>query len=64
LKRWFVPHTYLQVALQILLALIPYGAGVLWAFYSNRIWNLKASLVAKSPDEVAVALIESYQEDQ
>jgi len=64
LKRWFVPHTYLQVALQILLALIPYGAGVLWAFYSNRIWNVKASLVAKRPDEVAVALIESYQEDQ
>jgi O-antigen/teichoic acid export membrane protein len=64
LKRWFIPHTYVQVALQIVVALIPYGMGVLWALRSDRIWNIKKNLVAKRPDEVAVALLESYQEDR
>jgi O-antigen/teichoic acid export membrane protein len=63
LKRWFIPHTYLQVGLQIALALIPYGAGVAWAFWSNRVWHVDQSMVQNTPDEVSVALIESYQEE-
>jgi O-antigen/teichoic acid export membrane protein len=64
LKRWFIPHTYLQVALQIAVALIPYGVGVLWALRSDRIWHINKNLATKRPDEVAVALVESYQEDR
>lgn len=64
LKRWFVPHTFLQLALQIALALIPYGAGVLWALHADRIWHVNKNLTTKNPDEVAMAMIETYQEDR
>ena len=64
LKRWFIPHTYLQVALQIAVALIPYGVGVLWALRSDRIWPVNKNRAARRPDEVGVALMESYQEDR
>ena len=64
LKRWFVPHTYLQLGLQIMIALVPYGAGVCWAFYANRIWHVKPNLAVKPTDEVGLALIERYQEDR
>jgi len=64
LKRWFVPHTYLQLGLQIMIAMVPYGAGVCWAFYANRIWHVKPNLAVQCTDEVGVALMESYQEDR
>jgi O-antigen/teichoic acid export membrane protein len=62
LRHWFIPHTYLQLGLGVGLALLPYGAGVLWALWSNRIWHID-KLAATTQNEVAVALIESYQEE-
>jgi O-antigen/teichoic acid export membrane protein len=64
LRRWFIPHTYLQLGLGVGLALLPYGAGVLWALWSNRIWHVDKSLPASTQNEIAVALIESYQEER
>jgi O-antigen/teichoic acid export membrane protein len=63
LKQWFIPHTYLQVGLQIAIALIPYGAGVGWALSSNRVWQVDRTLLKNRTDEVATALIETYQEE-
>jgi O-antigen/teichoic acid export membrane protein len=64
LKRRFVPHTYLQVALQVLISLLPYGAGLLWAVWSKRVWQVRTELTPKELDEVTVALMETYQEEQ
>ena len=64
LRLWFIPHTYLQLGLGVGLALLPYGAGVLWALWSNRIWHVDKSLPAATQNEIAVALIESYQEER
>ena len=63
LKRWFVAHTYLQLALQLGIALLPYGAGLLWALWSNRIWRVDKDLTSNTQNELALALIESYQEE-
>ena len=64
LRLWFIPHTYLQLALAVGFALVPYSVGVLWAFRSNRIWHVDKKLSADTHNEVALALIESYQEEQ
>jgi O-antigen/teichoic acid export membrane protein len=63
-RRWFIPHTYLEVGFQILICLIPYGAGVLWAGWTKRVWHVSEELTRNQLDEVAVALIETYQEEQ
>src|SRR5581483_2729253 len=62
LQRWFVPRTYLEVGLQVLISLVPYGAGVLWAVWSKRVWQVRTELTPKELDEVSVAMMETYQE--
>jgi O-antigen/teichoic acid export membrane protein len=62
LRRWFIAHTLVQVAFQILVSLVPYGLGVLWAIWTKRVWQT-GELSGRPMDEVGVALIESYQEE-
>jgi hypothetical protein len=64
MRRWFIAHTYLEVAFQILVCLVPYGAGLLWAFRSKRIWQVGEEVTRREMNEVAVALIETYQKEQ
>jgi O-antigen/teichoic acid export membrane protein len=62
LRRWFFAENYLQLAFQILLALIPYGLGLAWAFRSGRLLHINARL--NDPlNDVGVALIGEYQDE-
>jgi len=63
MRHWFIAHTYVQVGFQISISLIPYGLGVLWAIWTKRVWQT-GDLSDSQMDEVAVALIETYQEEQ
>jgi O-antigen/teichoic acid export membrane protein len=63
MRRWFFAHTYLEVGLQILLGLAPYGLGLLWAFWTKRVWQV-GEVLSREMDEIAVALIENYPEEQ
>ena len=36
MKKWFVPHNYLQLLLHLGVAGLVYGLAVLWAFASKR----------------------------
>jgi len=63
LRHWFVARTYLQVGFQILISLAPYGLGVVWAIWTKRVWQM-GELSGTQMEEVAVALIETYQEEQ
>jgi hypothetical protein len=36
MQRWFVPHNYRQLGLQLLIAAIVYGLGLLWAVLTNH----------------------------
>jgi len=63
LKRWFIPHNYLQVGLQVLISFVPYGGGILWAVWTKRVWQIRVELTPTELDEVNVALMETYQEE-
>jgi hypothetical protein len=52
------------VGLQVLISLVPYGAGVLWAVWSKRVWQVRTELTPKELDEVSVAMMETYQEEK
>ena len=36
MRRWFIPHNYWQLGLQLFIAIVVYGLGLLWAFLTNR----------------------------
>jgi O-antigen/teichoic acid export membrane protein len=40
MRHWFFAHTYLQIGLQILIALLPYGLGLAWAISKGRVWEV------------------------
>jgi O-antigen/teichoic acid export membrane protein len=63
MRRWFFAQTYLQVGLQILIGLIPYGLGLAWAIWTKRLWQGGEFSGNKGPDEASLVLVETYQED-
>jgi O-antigen/teichoic acid export membrane protein len=62
MRWWFFARNYLQLGMQILISLIPYGLGLAWAFWTKRIWNVPQLPSGRGFDEVGVALIQDYQE--
>jgi O-antigen/teichoic acid export membrane protein len=67
MQRWFVPHNYRQLAIQLLIGGIVYGVGLLWVVMSNRALRVDDSslqggtiqaqkLVVSPPEEI-------YQQD-
>jgi O-antigen/teichoic acid export membrane protein len=63
MRRWFFARTYLQVALQISISLIPYGLGLAWAAWTGRVWRIEKPLVPQRLNEVGVALMGTYQDE-
>jgi O-antigen/teichoic acid export membrane protein len=61
-RQWFFARTILQVALQTIIGFLPYGLGLLWAMRKKRVWEV-GNLLNSTPDEVAVAFVESYQQE-
>jgi hypothetical protein len=50
------------VALQIIIGFLPYGLGLLSAMRKKRVWEV-GNLLSAPPDEVAVAFVETYQQE-
>jgi O-antigen/teichoic acid export membrane protein len=62
MRRWFEARTVLEVALQTVIAFLPYGLGLLWAMRRKRVWEVGD--VSSAPlDEVAVAFVETSQQE-
>jgi O-antigen/teichoic acid export membrane protein len=61
-QHWFIAHNYLQLAIQLLIGSIVYGAALFWAFWSHRTWDI-GKLGKNKEDDVTVALVETYQEE-
>jgi O-antigen/teichoic acid export membrane protein len=36
MRRWFIPHNYRQLGLQLFIAALVYGLGLLWAVWTNQ----------------------------
>jgi O-antigen/teichoic acid export membrane protein len=67
MQRWFVPHNYRQLAIQLLIGAVAYGLGLLWVVMSKRALRIEDSslqgrsiqaetLVVSPPEEI-------YQQD-
>jgi O-antigen/teichoic acid export membrane protein len=64
LRRWFVAHTYLQLAIQLAIAGAVYGIGLLWAIWSRKVWQVEGIHDTERANEVAVGLIETMQQEE
>ncbi|HVI07317.1 MAG TPA: oligosaccharide flippase family protein [Candidatus Binatia bacterium] len=62
LQRWFVPHRLRELLVQLVIAGAVYGAGLAWAFWAGRAWDV-GHLTANREDEISMALVETYQEE-
>lgn len=62
MKRWFVPHNYIQLAAHLAAAAVAYGLSLLWAFASKRAVSVGT---LHSPDalEPTVVAIESFSQE-
>lgn len=67
MQRWFVPHTYRQLALQLLIGGVVYGACVTWAYLSGQalyVGNLATLPDKPHPDaEVSTPPIETFPDE-
>jgi hypothetical protein len=61
-REWFTARTVLEVAFQAVLGFLPYGLGLLWAIRKQRAWQV-GDLTIEPPDEVAVAFVDTYQQE-
>ncbi len=63
MQRWYVPHTYLQLAAQLVIAGLVYGGALLWAISTKRALDVGqfSDMIASEKD--AVPLVETFQEE-
>jgi hypothetical protein len=67
MQRWFVPHSYRQLALHLLAGGLVYGACMAWVYVSNRAFHVGE--LAPATDKMIVEMstirpaVESYEEE-
>ena len=64
MRRWFVAHNFLQLAVQLAVGSIVYGIGLLWAVWSRKVWEVEGIHDQTTANQVAVELIETYQQEE
>ena len=56
MQRWFIPHNYKGLGLQLLIAGAVYGSGLLWAIRTNNALRVEESaLHGRSPGSIVVS---------
>ncbi len=64
MQRWFVPHSYAQLAVQVLIGGAVYGLGILWVVLTNRalrVGELAAKEIPVAVENGTAEAIETYQ---
>jgi len=64
MRHWFIAHNYLQLGIQLLASIAVYGAGLLWAIWSRKAWQVDGIHDQDTANQVAVDLIETYQQEE
>jgi O-antigen/teichoic acid export membrane protein len=64
MRRWFVPHNYFQLAIQLLLGSVVYGAGLLWAIWTRKVWLVEGIHDQDAANQIAIGLIETSQHEE
>jgi O-antigen/teichoic acid export membrane protein len=63
MQRWYVPHTYLQLGIQLLIAGAVYAACLLWAISTRRAFNVSQYSGKAADEESTVPLVETLREE-
>lgn len=66
MQRWFVPHTYRQLAVHFLAGGLVYGACIAWAYVTGKalhVGNLVPLAEQLQPGTLATTQAEAFQED-
>jgi len=68
MRRWFIPHNYKQLAIQMVISGVVYGLGVLWLFMSKRAFKVGELAPRETSTEISSDInsrpaIEAYQEE-
>ncbi len=67
MRRWFIPHNYRQLAVQLLIAGLVYGLGLLWVVVTKRAFQVGELAPKETPipveDGMGSAVVEAYQRD-
>jgi O-antigen/teichoic acid export membrane protein len=63
MQRWYVPHTYPQLAVQLLIAGLVYGGSLLWAISTKRAFDVGQFSDALPKEAGVVPVVETYHEE-
>jgi len=67
MRRWFIPHNYRQLGLQLFIGLAVYGSGLLWAVLTKEALRVGALSLkgnsAQAENLVVSPPAEIYQQD-
>jgi len=63
MKRWFVPHSYLQLAAHVAVAAVVYSVGLSWAFVSRRAFRVGQLDAGPAEAPMTGAGVETYSKD-
>jgi O-antigen/teichoic acid export membrane protein len=67
MQRWFIPHNYRKLAVQLLIGGVVYGLGLLWLFLTNRALQIGDLVVRETPtsgaSDTTVDAFEIYQQE-
>jgi O-antigen/teichoic acid export membrane protein len=62
MQRWFVPHHFSELAVQLAIAGLVYGISMAWAFWTKRAWDT-GQVGTVGEDEVTLAVVEAYEKE-
>jgi O-antigen/teichoic acid export membrane protein len=61
MRHWSGAHNYWQLAIQMGVGLAVYGAGLFWAIWTRKAWQVEGIQDQDAASQVAVGLIDTYQ---
>lgn len=60
MRRWFIPHTYVQLLIHLLAAGAVYGGCLLWVFTTDRLTQCSPEVLTETPAKIApIAALEN-----
>lgn len=62
MQRWFIPHRFGPLLVQLAIAGFVYGIGLAWAFWTRRAWDV-GELVTNQEQDLTIDLVETYQHE-
>ncbi|MFY9560981.1 MAG: flippase [Terriglobales bacterium] len=67
MQRWFIPHNYRELGLQLVIGGAVYGTGLLWAYLANNALRTGELVVKEDPNPLEISVtapaVETYQQD-